>query len=84
MSGRVAARRPTRAENTSVALAFTAIATPSASVIAFRVAPCVRAASVWIVMQLSHCRVTATARAISSRVLAPGRAFASPASLSSR
>src|SRR5690606_26563259 len=58
-----------RAENTSAAPALTATATPSASTISSRVAPARSAASESETMQPSPWRVTATASAMSSRVL---------------
>ena len=45
--------------------AFMATATPSASAISARLAPCLRAASAWTAMQPSQRVVTATASATS-------------------
>jgi hypothetical protein len=54
-----------------MAPAFIAMATPRASAISSREAPAFRALSVWMVMQPSQWVVTATAREMSSRTLAP-------------
>jgi len=74
----------TLAEKIIVAPALTVMATPRASVISSLVAPFLIAASVWYVMQPSHCLVTATANAINSRVLASSFPVFAPASLISR
>src|SRR5882762_1382710 len=68
-----------RIEYTSAAPALMETATPRASAISSLPAPCLRAAAVWTAMQPSHRKLTATASAINSRVLAPRRPVFSPA-----
>jgi len=58
-------------EKINAAAAFIATATLNASTISSRVAPCLIAASVWVIIQPPHYLVTATSRAISSLFLIP-------------
>ena len=62
-----------KADTMSLTAWLTATATPSASAISSFDAPRRTAASLWTAMQPSHRAVTATAKAISSRIFAPSK-----------